>query len=146
MGAQGWLEISSARTLPSTLPQHTMAGAGDSKKLIDSLLQAEKQAEEIIATAKKNRLSKLREAKAAADEELEAFKATQEESFQKSVGAKAKVDPAAELKATTEAELRLVEQDFANNSKKTIDYVVQKVLDVPLRLSSTQKQALKAGV
>merc|ERR1712070_433955 len=122
------------------------AGAGDSKKLIDSLLQAEKQAEEIIATAKKNRLSKLREAKAAADEELELFKAAQEESFQKSLGAKAKVDPAAELKAATEAELHLVEQDFANNSKKTVDYVVQKVLDVPLKLSSTQKQALKAGV
>merc|ERR1719281_2162352 len=120
--------------------------AGDSKKLIDSLLQAEKQAEEIIATAKKNRLSKLREAKAAADEELELFKAAQEETFPKSLGAKAKVDPAAELKATTEAELRLVEQDFANNSKKTVDYVVQKVLDVPLKLSSTQKQALKAGV
>merc|ERR1719359_1173344 len=106
--------------------------AGDSKALIETLLQAEKQAEELIATAKKNRLAKLREAKSAADEELKEFRAKEEAAFQSSIGAKANQDPAADLKATTDKELRMVEQDYANNKAKTIDYVVKKVLDVPI--------------
>lgn len=119
--------------------------AGDSKKLIDTLLQAEKQAEDVIATAKKNRLSKLREAKAAADDELTEFREKEEINFQKAIGAKAEKDPAADLKSSTEQELRMVEQDYNNNCQRTVDYMVQKVLDVPLTLTSTQRQALKHG-
>merc|ERR1712054_655944 len=118
----------------------------DSKQLIETLLKAEKQAEELIATAKKNRLAKLREAKSAADEELKEFRAKEEAAFQNSVGAKANQDPAADLKATTEKELAMVQQDYNNNKAKTIQYVVSKVLDVPIALTSTQKQALSAGM
>merc|ERR1711865_1099335 len=102
----------------------------DSKKLIETLLKAEKQAEELIATAKKNRLAKLREAKAAADEELKEFRDKEEANFQKTIGSKAQVDPAADLKASTEQELAMVQQDY-ESSAKTIQYVVSKVLDVP---------------
>merc|ERR1712066_1070765 len=121
-------------------------GTNDSKKLIETLLKAEKQAEELIATAKKNRLAKLREAKAAAEEELKEFKEKEEANFQKTIASKASSDPAADLKASTEKELSMVQQDYENNKMKTINYVVSKVLDVPIALTTTQIQALKTGV
>jgi len=118
----------------------------DSKGMIATLLRAEKQAEEMIANAKKNRLAKLREAKAAADEELKDFRDKEEANFQKAIGLQHKHNPADELKATTERELQMVQQDYQNNKAKTIQYVVSKVLDVPIELTTTQKQALKAGM
>merc|ERR1719183_1444999 len=105
-----------------------MASSRDSKKLIETLLKAEKQAEELISTAKKNRLAKLREAKAAADEELKEFKEKEEAAFQKTIASKASMDPAAELKASTQKELEMVQQDYDNNKAKTVQYVVKKVL------------------
>merc|ERR1719311_178120 len=109
--------------------------SNDSKKLIETLLKAEKQAEELISTAKKNRLTKLREAKAAAEEELKEFKEKEEANFQKTIASKASSDPAADLKASTERELQMVKQDYENNKGKTVKYVVDKVLDVPINLT-----------
>lgn len=123
-----------------------MAATNDSKKFIDTLLKAEKEAEEIIAKAKKTRLEKLREAKAAADEELKDFKDKEEAAFQKTIASKASTDPAAELKASTQKELQMVQQDYDNNKAKTVQYVVTKVLDVPIALTATQTQALKSGM
>merc|ERR1712232_1335096 len=108
--------------------------SGDSKQLIETLLKAEKQAEEVIATAKKNRLAKLREAKTAAEDELKEFREKEEANFQQSVGSKSKIDPAADLKSSTEKELSMVQQDYNNNKGKTVQYVVSKVLDVPICL------------
>merc|ERR1712013_182963 len=113
---------------------------------IETLLKAEKQAEELIGTAKKNRLAKLREAKAAADEELKEFREKEEASFQKQIASKASSDPAADLKVSTQKELDMVQQDYENNKMRTISYVVDKVLDVPIALTTTQIQALKTGV
>merc|ERR1711862_1041789 len=123
-----------------------MAAANDSKALIETLLQAEKQAEEMIAAAKKNRLTKLRQAQTAADDELKEFRAKEEANFQSTVGAKENQDPAKDLKSTTERELQMVTADYNNNKAKTVSYVVSKVLDVPIALTSTQRQALAAGV
>merc|ERR1711939_1219363 len=64
----------------------------DGQAFINTLLAAEKKAEEQMANAKKNRIAKLREAKAAADEELKVFKEQEEANFQKTMGTKAKAD------------------------------------------------------
>eukprot|EP00420_Gonyaulax_spinifera_P028267 CAMPEP_0197903546 /NCGR_PEP_ID=MMETSP1439-20131203/56216_1 /TAXON_ID=66791 /ORGANISM="Gonyaulax spinifera, Strain CCMP409" /LENGTH=124 /DNA_ID=CAMNT_0043524675 /DNA_START=80 /DNA_END=454 /DNA_ORIENTATION=+ len=122
-----------------------MAGANKSQELIQQLLQAEKQGEELISTAKKNRLTKLRQAKEKAEEDLKAFREEQETKFQAQTGMKAAADPAAELKDSTKTEIDMVNQDYNTNKAATINYIVAKVLDVPLELTSTQKQALKAG-
>merc|ERR1712194_758238 len=116
------------------------------QELISQLLQAEKQAEELIATAKKNRLTKLKQAKEKAEDDLKAFRAEQEEKFQREMGAKAKADPSAELKGATEAEVNMVKRDYEQNKDRTIKYVISKVLDVPTTLTDTQKQALRMGV
>mmetsp|Transcript_59325 Transcript_59325/g.105957 ORF Transcript_59325/g.105957 Transcript_59325/m.105957 type:complete len:122 (+) Transcript_59325:89-454(+) len=118
----------------------------ESKKLIETLLAAEKEAEKMIAEAKKQRREKLNEAQVAAEKELKDFRAKQEEEFQKTTGAKAAMDPDADLKASTANELKMVAQDYENNKAKTIAYVVQKVMDVEISLSDTQKQALKGGM
>merc|ERR1711862_1036488 len=123
-----------------------MASANNSQELIQQLLQAEKQGEELIAKAKTNRLAKLRQAKEKAEEDLKAFKEEQEAKFQKETGSKASADPAAELKDSTKKEIDAVMRDYEANKAKTIQYVVSKVLDVKIELNATQKQALKSGM
>merc|ERR1712226_1046560 len=120
--------------------------ANNSQELIQQLLQAEKQGEELIAKAKTNRLAKLRQAKEKAEEDLKAFREEQEQKFQKETGSKAAADPAAELKDSTKTEIDLVMKDYETNKAKTIQYVVSKVLDVKIALNDTQKQALKSGM
>merc|ERR1711948_119260 len=120
--------------------------AGNSQELIQQLLQAEKQGEELMAKAKTNRLAKLRQAKEKAEEDLKAFKEEQEAKFQKETGSKAGADPAAELKDSTKAEIDMVMKDYEANKAKTIQYVVSKVLDVKIELNETQRQALKSGM
>merc|ERR1711879_256177 len=123
-----------------------MAGANKSQELIQQLLQAEKQGEELIAKAKTNRLAKLRQAKEKAEEDLKAFKEEQEAKFQKETGSKAGAYPSAELKDSTKAEIDMVMKDYEANKAKTIQYVVSKVLDVKIELNETQRQALKSGM
>merc|ERR1712066_1050501 len=120
--------------------------ANKSQELIQQLLQAEKQGEELIATSKKNRLAKLRQAKEKAEEDLKAFREEQEAKFQKETGSKAAADPTAELQGSTKVEIDNVMKDYETNKAKTIQYIVGKVLDVPIGLNETQKQALKSGV
>merc|ERR1712061_465171 len=120
--------------------------ANKSQELIQQLLQAEKQGEALIATAKKNRLAKLKQAKEKAEEDLKAFREEQERKFQKEMGSKAAADPSAELKGATQAEIDMVKRDYTQNKDRTIQYVISKALDVPTQLSDTQKQALVMGM
>eukprot|EP00929_Paragymnodinium_shiwhaense_P015234 TRINITY_DN123293_c0_g1_i1.p1 TRINITY_DN123293_c0_g1~~TRINITY_DN123293_c0_g1_i1.p1 ORF type:complete len:120 (+),score=63.90 TRINITY_DN123293_c0_g1_i1:72-431(+) len=117
-----------------------------SQDLIKQLLVAEKKAEELIADAKKNRLTKLRQAKDKAEEELKDFRAKEEAKFDKEAGAKAKLDPAAALQSETSKQLAGVERDYQTNKDRAISRVVGKVLEVQLTLSETQAQALRMGM
>ena len=117
----------------------------NSQELISQLLKAEQEAEALIATAKKNRQSKLKQAKEKAEEDLKVFRDEQEKKFEEKMGSKMKSDPTAELKGATDAEIAKVKQDYETNKKRTIEYVISKVLDVPTGLTSTQKMALSMG-
>lgn len=111
-------------------------------KLIDRLNDAEKQAETIIEEAKKYRKALLAKARDSAEEELKGFSDDQDRQFQAAL-AKTNDDEATKALAdATSSELATVDKDFQKNKSKTVDYVVQKVLDVPLTLTSTQRQAL----
>eukprot|EP00913_Durusdinium_trenchii_P002692 g2490.t1 len=90
-------------------------------------------------------LTKLRQAKDKAEEELKDFREKEEARFQKETGTKTSANPADSLKVSTQTEIDGVHQDYAKNKVKTIQYVVSKVLEVPATLSDTQKQALKTG-
>merc|ERR1719388_576559 len=103
-------------------------------------MKAEKQAEELIQKAKENRNSKLKQAKDSADEEVKKFRETEEAKYQKEVGARAKDDPAADLKSTTAMEIQMVNRDYEINKEKTSNYIVEKILSVPLTLGGYQKE------
>merc|ERR1712039_508064 len=106
--------------------------------MIQHLVEAEKQAEDIIAAAKKNRLTKLRQAKEKAEEELKGFRGEQDAKFEHEMGKKATEDSLRELTAVTQQEIEAVNRDYERNKAATVDFVLSKVLDVPLGLSSTQ--------
>merc|ERR1712216_464128 len=106
---------------------------------------AEKQAEELIARARENRVLKLKQAKDSADDELKKFREAEEAKFQTETGARSAVDPAADLKNTTKMELDMVSRDYEQNKEKAANYIVGKILEVPLELSQIAKSSLKAG-
>lgn len=116
----------------------------DSAVLLARLNTAESQANTIIEDAKKYRKALLNKARAAAAEELQAFSESQERQYQASIGSTKDEDTTKELETKTSDELAMVETDFNRNKDKTVGYVVEKVLDVPLALTSTQRQALIA--
>merc|ERR1712048_1219933 len=117
-----------------------------SQELIQKLLTAEKQAEDMIQGAKQKRLDKLRQAKDKANEDLKVFSDEQEAKFQKETGSKAMADPTAELKSATDKGIAQVHKDYDMNKEKAVKYITNKVLDVPLELTQTQKQALMTGM
>eukprot|EP00933_Yihiella_yeosuensis_P073907 TRINITY_DN826_c1_g2_i2.p1 TRINITY_DN826_c1_g2~~TRINITY_DN826_c1_g2_i2.p1 ORF type:complete len:124 (-),score=51.19 TRINITY_DN826_c1_g2_i2:124-495(-) len=119
--------------------------ANKSQELIQQLLQAEKQADEIIANAKKARLAKLRQAKEKAEDELKDFRAKEEAKFQSEMGAKATADPSKALEASTKEQIAAVRADYDANKAASIKYIVSKVLEVSVSLTDTQLQALKTG-
>mmetsp|Transcript_65074 Transcript_65074/g.170429 ORF Transcript_65074/g.170429 Transcript_65074/m.170429 type:complete len:123 (+) Transcript_65074:85-453(+) len=119
--------------------------ANKSQELIQQLLRAEKEAEEVISKAKKNRLVKLKQAKDKAEDDLQAFRTEQEAKFLKETGVKSAADPTAELKDSTRAQIEMVKRDYESNKAKTIQYVVGKVLDVHISITDTQKMALQTG-
>eukprot|EP00811_Abedinium_folium_P010441 NODE_19659_length_833_cov_3.454674.p2 GENE.NODE_19659_length_833_cov_3.454674~~NODE_19659_length_833_cov_3.454674.p2 ORF type:complete len:146 (+),score=60.90 NODE_19659_length_833_cov_3.454674:54-440(+) len=112
--------------------------------LIQQLIAAEAESADIIETAKANRKKKLERAKEAAGHEVADFEKKEKLKFTQLIGTKADRDPEEELKNATKVELQMVERDFETNGQKTIDYVISKILDVPLELTQAQKQALRA--
>lgn len=111
---------------------------------IAKLDAAEKKADNIIEEAKKNRKVLLNKAREAAEVELKAFAAKADSDYQALIASQVHGDDSGARKAQTERELSEVEADFQKHSDRTVAYVVEKVLDVPLHMSSTQKQALIA--
>mmetsp|Transcript_34984 Transcript_34984/g.96764 ORF Transcript_34984/g.96764 Transcript_34984/m.96764 type:complete len:130 (-) Transcript_34984:170-559(-) len=122
------------------------AYGGKSQEFIQQLLEAEKKADEIVSTAKKNRLAMLRQAKEKAEEDAKTFRDTMEAKFQSEIGGKAAKDPTAELGDSTRAEVDMVHSDYASNRAKAVSFVAGKVLDVSLGLTQTQKMVLKIGI
>mmetsp|Transcript_69618 Transcript_69618/g.196352 ORF Transcript_69618/g.196352 Transcript_69618/m.196352 type:complete len:123 (-) Transcript_69618:187-555(-) len=120
--------------------------ASQSQELIQQLLQAERKAEDIIASAKQARLKKLRQAKEKAEEELAVFRKDQDAKFQAELGSKSLGDPHKALEKSTQMELSRVQSDYSTNKAATVDYVCGKVLDVRIDLSQTQMQALKQAI
>merc|ERR1711862_273257 len=110
---------------------------------IRTLLQAERDAEDMVKRAKTDRLAKIRSAKERAEEDLELFRKEQERKFQSNAAGKVNSDPMQELAEATKKNVAAVHEDYNSNKAKTIDYIVSKIMDVPTALSATQIQALR---
>ena len=113
-----------------------------SADLIKRLDEAETKADTIIDEAKKYRKALLTKAREAAEEEIKGFAKDQDVQFAVAIGGTDDDENTRMLMEATQKELAAVESDFEKNKDKTVTYVVGKVLEVPLALTSTQKQAL----
>lgn len=117
--------------------------AAKSQELIQKLLQAEEQAERVVQAAREERARKLRDVKDAAEKELAPFKAKEEEKFnQEQAQAAGGAKVVGDLAARTEQEMQLVKQDYDNNKKTAIKYILDKVLDIDLSIPENIKNQL----
>lgn len=119
--------------------------AQKSQELIQKLLAAEDQAERIIANAREQRTKKLKDVRQAAEEELEPFRKKEDDKFRREQAEQEQsASMTQELDARTQQELGMVKQDYDNNKKNAIKYILDKVLDIDLSLSENVRQSLRA--
>jgi V-type H+-transporting ATPase subunit G len=116
-----------------------------SQQLIQKLLKAEEEAEQLIARARENRVRKLREAKQAADDEIEIFRRKEEEKFQSEISRGQADDSANSMQSQIDAELRAVAGDYEKNREKIAEYLTSKVLSVKPELTQIQVALLQAS-
>lgn len=120
-------------------------GAGSSA-LIQKLMDAEVDAEEIVRRAKENRILKLKEAQISAEEELKVFREREEAQFEsefKNLSVEDSVDQV--LEKSTEEAIELVKNDFKNNGGTVAELILKKVLSVDLSLPPTVIHLAKIG-
>ncbi|KAH7650180.1 hypothetical protein RS030_4580 [Cryptosporidium xiaoi] len=120
-------------------------GTGSSA-LIQKLMDAEVNADEIVRRAKENRVAKLKEAQISAEEELKAFKEREEAQFESefnNLSVEDTVDQA--LEKSTEEAIEMVKNDFKNNGSVVADLILKKILSVDLSLPQTVVHLAKLG-
>merc|ERR1711865_1327832 len=98
-----------------------------------------------IQKAKEGRKLKMQSAKDAAEAELRKFRQEQEAAFEQERVNKEAANAGGDRSQLDAKEILMVQQDYEANKSDTIDYIVKKVLDVPIALTTTQIQALKSG-
>ena len=112
--------------------------SGQSQQLIQKLLKAEEDAEQLIGKARENRVRKLREAKQAADEEIAAFRSSEEVKFQAELAAASDAATGEALETQTLKDIKQVQTDFSTNKTKIVEYMSTKILTVKPELSQIQ--------
>jgi V-type H+-transporting ATPase subunit G len=116
-----------------------------SQQLIQKLLKAEEEAEQLISRARDNRVRKLREAKQAADDEIEIFRRKEEERFQGEITKGQADEDSNQMHAQIDAELKAVSGDYEKNKAKIVEYMTNKVLGVKPELTPIQIALLQAA-
>mmetsp|Transcript_74371 Transcript_74371/g.170579 ORF Transcript_74371/g.170579 Transcript_74371/m.170579 type:complete len:122 (+) Transcript_74371:225-590(+) len=116
-----------------------------SQALIQKLLKAEEDAEQIITRAREGRVKKLQAAKESAQADLDQIRAAAEAEFQTNYGAAMASDGSSDLSRLTEREIHAVAHDFTANGDKVTKYIFDKVVSVNLELTEIQKSTLVLG-
>mmetsp|Transcript_9655 Transcript_9655/g.13503 ORF Transcript_9655/g.13503 Transcript_9655/m.13503 type:complete len:125 (-) Transcript_9655:341-715(-) len=113
---------------------------------IQELMAAETRASQIVADARLARGDRMKQAKADAQELIDAYRAEKQEEFNNSVLAAGGSggSASAKLQAETNNEVQIMEGQFQRNSQKAIDVLLSKCCEVSLevptaRIRSTQK-------
>eukprot|EP00915_Cephaloidophora_sp_WS-2016_P008705 GHVH01012132.1.p1 GENE.GHVH01012132.1~~GHVH01012132.1.p1 ORF type:complete len:129 (+),score=27.57 GHVH01012132.1:106-492(+) len=102
-------------------------------KLITKLLSAEKEADAIIQTAKENRSRKLKEAHAAADEEIKAFRKKEAKRLQKEFDEQHghNDDAHEKMEATSKKEIDEIKDCYKANKEKVCKTLLNYVVSAP---------------
>ena len=101
-----------------------------SSALIQKLLKAEEEAEQIITRARENRTKKLKEARQAAEEELLVYKIKEQSRFDDEMASLLVAASENESQMNDEDSLFLVKEMNKLNGDKTSNYLIDRVLDV----------------
>jgi V-type H+-transporting ATPase subunit G len=120
--------------------------SNNAQALIQKLLHAEQEAEEIVSRARENRTKRLREARSAAESEISAFRVREDERFVAEQAARSRTaEDQTQRDSQTAAVIASVRAAAHANGARTSEYLVAKVLAVEPRLSNIQTAMLKAG-
>lgn len=138
--------VSRSRTTSARTPREggTPNATPPSGSYLQQVLQAEQTAEDTIARARRSRLEKMKSVRATAEEELKVFREEEERKFA-GFCQKFAEDPTTRLRLATRRELKEVHADYLRNKEEAVEFVVGKVLEVPLVLSEAQRRALRRG-
>merc|ERR1711907_407842 len=114
----------------STARQSTMADSDGHG--IKELLQAEKQAADIVQEAKKKRQDKMKKAKEDAEREIAEYRKQREEQFEayKAEHSTGGTSSSAALRTQTDAAVSALEAEAAKNRKNVVDLLVKYVTTV----------------
>lgn len=116
-----------------------------SNALIQQLLKAEEEAEQIVHKAKENRVKMLKDARFSAEEELKAFRLKEEERFKVEVEQRLGQDDSLtnELADRTKSDIDIIKKDYVANKDGVLAFIGEKVLDVDTALGSKKVAVLR---
>ncbi|KAL8431151.1 hypothetical protein ACSSS7_005469 [Eimeria intestinalis] len=117
-----------------------------SNALIQQLLKAEEEAEEIVHKAKENRVKMLKDARFSAEEELKAFRLKEEERFKVEVEQRLGQNDSLtnELADRTKADIETIKKDFMDNKDEVLAFITEKVLDVNIVIGPQKVSILRS--
>ncbi|KAK9819079.1 hypothetical protein WJX81_002296 [Elliptochloris bilobata] len=101
---------------------------------IQRLLAAEQEAQKIVATARKAKADRLRQAKQEAEREVKAYKAQREEQYQKRIAddSTSSGSTVKRLEADATAQVKGIEKSIAAKKKEVVDTLLEHVIKVKL--------------
>mmetsp|Transcript_12225 Transcript_12225/g.22225 ORF Transcript_12225/g.22225 Transcript_12225/m.22225 type:complete len:125 (-) Transcript_12225:246-620(-) len=115
---------------------------------IQELMAAETRASQIVAEARIARGDRMKQAKADAQELINAYRAEKQEEFNNMVLSKggSEGSASAKLQGETQAEIKAMQDQFQKNAQKAVDVLLSKCCEVSLevptaRIRATQKAA-----
>merc|ERR1712071_727123 len=113
---------------------------------IQELMAAETRASQIVAEARIGRGDRMKQAKADAQELIDAYRGEKMEEFNKAVAASGGTggSASAKLQAETNTDVKNMQSQFEKNAQKAVDVLLSKCCEVSLtvpsaRVRSTQK-------
>lgn len=117
-----------------------------SNALIQQLLKAEEEAEQIVHKAKENRVKMLKDARFSAEEELKAFRAKEEERFKVEVEQRHGQNDSLtnELADRTKTDIEIIKKDYVENKEGVLAFISEKVLDVDIVIGSKKVSVLRS--
>lgn len=117
-----------------------------SNALIQQLLKAEEEAEQIVHKAKENRVKMLKDARFSAEEELKAFRLKEEERFKVEVEQRLGQNDSLtnELADRIKADIEIIKKDYVDNKEGVLAFINEKVLDVDIVIGSKKVAILRS--
>ncbi|EGR28889.1 vacuolar ATP synthase subunit, putative [Ichthyophthirius multifiliis] len=117
-----------------------MAEIGGNNWAVEALLRAEEKANTIIQNAQKEREKKLKQARSAADQEINKFRQEMEQKFNEDVKTKfGNTSDHDNLLIQTENDIKKINQDYEQNKGKVIDMLIERIINVKLEIPEVVK-------